>query len=59
MMPSHDLIFCHPLLLLLSIFPRTRVFYSISPFNEYSRLVSFRIDWFDLLAVQGILKSLL
>ena len=59
MMPSHHLILCHPLLLLLSIFPRIRVFYSISPFNEYSRLVSFRIDWFDLLAVQGILKSLL
>ena len=33
--------------------------FSISPFNEYSRLISFRIDWFDLLAVQGILKSLL
>ena len=31
----------------------------ISPFNEYSRLISFRIDWFDLLAVQRILKSLL
>ena len=33
--------------------------FSISPSNEYSRLISFRIDWFDLLAVQGILKSLL
>ena len=33
--------------------------FSISPFNEYSRLISFRIDWFDLLAVQGTLKSLL
>ena len=33
--------------------------FSISPFNEYSELISFRIDWFDLLAVQGILKSLL
>ena len=32
---------------------------SISPSNEYSRLISFRIDWFDLLAVQGTLKSLL
>ena len=32
---------------------------SISPYNEYSRLISFRIDWFDLLAVQGTLKSLL
>ena len=33
--------------------------FSISPSNEYSRLISFRIDWFGLLAVQGILKSLL
>ena len=33
--------------------------FSISPSNEYSVLISFRIDWFDLLAVQGILKSLL
>ena len=33
--------------------------FSISPFNEYSRSISFRIDWFDLLAVQGTLKSLL
>ena len=33
--------------------------FSISLSNEYSRLISFRIDWFDLLAVQGILKSLL
>ena len=33
--------------------------FSISPSNEYSRLVSFKIDWFDLLAVQGTLKSLL
>ena len=33
--------------------------FSISPFNEYLGLISFRIDWFDLLAVQGILKSLL
>ena len=32
---------------------------SINPFNEYSELISFRIDWFDLLAVQGTLKSLL
>ena len=36
-----------------------RFSFSISPSNEYSRLISFRIDWFDLLAVQGILKSLL
>ena len=33
--------------------------FSINPFNEYSGLISFRIDWFDLLAVQGTLKSLL
>ena len=76
MMPSNRLIFCHPLLLLPSIFPRIRVFpnesalcirwpkycslsFSISPSNDYLRLISFRIDWFDLLAVQGTLKSLL
>ena len=72
-MPSNHLIFCR-LLLLLSIFPSIRVFFnelalrirwpkywsfSISPFNEYLGLISFRIDWFDLLAVQGTLKSLL
>ena len=33
--------------------------FSISPFNEYSGLISFRMDWLDFLAVQGILKSLL
>ena len=33
--------------------------FSISPYNEYSRLISFRKDWFDLLAIQGTLKSLL
>ena len=73
-MLSNHLILCHPLLLLLSIFPSIRVFpnkfslyirwskcwsFSISPFNEFSRLISLRIDWFDLLAVQGTLKSLL
>jgi len=62
------------LLLLLSILPSIRVFsnesapcirwpkywsFSISPSNEYSGLISFRIDWFDLLAVQEILQSLL
>jgi len=72
-MPSNHLILCHPLLLLPSIFPSIRVFsselvlhirwpkywnFSISPSNEYSRLISFRFDWFDLLAVQGTLKSL-
>jgi len=68
------LILCHPLLLLPSVFPIIRVFsnesalcirwpnywnFSISPSNEYSGLISFRIDWFDILAVQGTLKSLL
>ena len=74
--PSNHLILCCPLLLLLSIFPRIRVFsnesalhimcpkywsfsFSISPSNEYSGLISFRIDRFDLLAVHGTLKSLL
>ena len=73
-MPSNHLILCRPLLL-PSIFPSIRVFsnesalrirwpkywsfsYSISP-NEYSGLISFRMDWLDLLAVQGTLKSLL
>ena len=73
-MPSNHLILCHPLLLLPSIFPSIRVFsnesvlcitwpkywrFSISPSNEYSRLISFRIDWLDLLAVQGTLNNLL
>ena len=75
-MPSNHLIFCHPLLLLPSVFPSIRVFsnesvlrirwpnywsfsFSISPSNEYSGLISFRMGWFDLLAVQGTLKSLL
>ena len=66
-MPSNHLILCHPLLLPTSIFPRLRVFsneywsfsFSISPSNEYSGLISFRMDRFDLLAVQGTLKSLL
>ena len=73
-MPSNHLILCHPLLLLPSIFPSIRVFsselalhitwpkdwnFSISSYNEYSVLFSFRIDWFDLLVVQGNLKSLL
>ena len=74
-MPSNRLILCCPLLLLLSIFHRIRVFlkesvlgtrwpkywsfsFSISPSNEYSGLISFRIDWFDLLVVQGTLNSL-
>ena len=75
-MPYNHLILCHPLLLLLSIFPSIRVFsnesalcirwpkywsfsFSISPPNEYLELISFRIDLFDLLSVQGTLKSLL
>ena len=74
-MPCNHLILCRSLLLLPSIFPSIRVFskesalhirwskywsfsFSNSPSNEYSGLI-FRIDWFDLLAVQGILKSLL
>jgi len=75
-MPSNHLIFCHPLLLLPSIFPSIRVFsnesalsirwpkdwsfsFSISLFNEHPGPISFRMDWLDLLAVQGTLKSLL
>ena len=75
-MQSNHLIFCHPLLLLSSIFPSIRVFskdsvpciswpkywnfiFNISPSNEYSGLMSFRIGWFDILAVQGTLKNLL
>ena len=75
-MPSNQLILCHPLLLLPSIFPNIRVFsnesalrikwpkyysfsFSISPSNEHSGLISFRMDWLDLLAVHGTLKSLL
>ena len=73
-MPSNHLILCHPLLS-PSIFPSIRVFSnesvlrikwpnywsskSISPSNEYSGLLSFRVDCLDLLAVQGTLKSLL
>ena len=74
-MPSNHLILCHPLLLLPTIFPSIRVFsnesalhmrwpkywsfsFSISSSNEHSGLI-FRMDWLDLLAVQGTLKSLL
>ena len=72
-MPSSHLILCRPLLLPPSIFPSIRVFsnesvlrirwpkywsFSFSLSNEYSGLISFRMDWLDLLAVQGILKSL-
>ena len=76
-MSSNYLFLCHPLLLLLLIFPSIKVFssesaihikfpkywsfsFSISSSNEYSRLISFSIDWFDLLALwsQGTLKIL-
>ena len=61
---------CHPLLLLPSVFSselalciRRPKYWSVSfcigPSNEYSGLISFRIDWFDPLTVQGTLKSLL
>ena len=73
-MPSTHLILCRPLLLLPSIFPSISFFsnesvlhirwlkywsFSISPSNEYLGLISFRMDWLDLLAVQGTLKDLL
>ena len=74
-MPSNHLILCHPLLqpsvfpsirifsnesVLCIRWPKYWSFnFSISPSNEYSGLISFRIDWFDLPAVQGTLKSLL
>ena len=74
--PSNHLILCHSFLLLPSIFPIIRVFFSesvlrirwpkywsfsfsISPSNQYSGLISFRMDWLNLFAVQGTLKSLL
>ena len=75
MMPSSHLILCHPFLLLTPIPPSIRVFFnestlhmrwpkywslgfSISPSNEHPGLI-FRMDWLDLLAVQGTLKNLL
>ena len=74
-MSSNHLIFCHPFLLpsifpSIKVFSNEsalhikwpkywRFSFSISPSNEYSGLISFRIGWFDLLAVQGTLKSLL
>ena len=75
-MPSSNLIFCRPLLLLPPIPPSIRVFsnestlhmrwpkycsfsFSISPSNEHPGMISFRMDWLDLLAVQGTLKKLL
>ena len=75
MMPLNNLLLCHPLLLpsifpSIRVFFNESVFhmrlpkywsfsFSISPSNEYSGLISFRIEWFDILAVQGTLKSLL
>ena len=72
-MPSNNLILCHPFLFLHSIFSSFTVFskesvlirwakcwslsFSTSPSDEYSGLISFSTDWFDLLAVQGTLKS--
>ena len=73
-MSSNHLILYHPLLLLPSVFPSIRVFsnesalhirwpkywsFSISPSNEHSGLISFRMDWLDLFEDQGTLKSLL
>ena len=72
-MPPNHLSLCRPLLLPPSMFPSNRVFsnesvlctggqsqfFSIRPSNEYSGMISFRMDWIDLLAVQGTLKSLL
>ena len=74
-MPSNHLILCCPLLLpsifpSIRVFSKESVLcirwpkywsfsFSISPSSEYSGLISFRIEWFDLLAVQGTLKSLL
>ena len=70
-MLSKHLILCHPFLLLPSIFPSIKVFsnestlyirpkyfnFNISPSYEHPGLISFRMDWLDLLAVQGTLKS--
>ena len=73
-MPSKSLILCHPIHLMPSIFPNIRIFsnesallirwpkywsFSISPSNKYSGLISFRICWFALIAVQGTLQSLI
>ena len=74
-MPSNHVILCHPLLLpsifySIRVFSNESAFriswpkywsfsFNISPFNEHLGLISFRMDWLDLLAVQGTLKSLL
>ena len=72
--PTNHLILCRPVPLFYSVFPRIRVFsnesalclrwpkywsFSISPSNEYSGLISFRIDWFNLLTDQETLESVL
>ena len=74
-MPSNHRVFCHPLLLLPSVFPSISIFsnesalqirwskywslsFSIDPSKEYSGLISFRVDWIYLLAVQETFKSL-
>ena len=74
-MPSNQLILCHPLLLLSSIFPSIRVFsnesvlrirwpkywsfsFNISPSNEHPGLISFRMDWLDLLLSKGLSRVL-
>ena len=65
LMPSNHLILCHPLLLLPSVFPSIRVFssrwtkdwsfsFSISPSSEHPGLISFRMDWLDLLECKGL-----
>ena len=75
MMPSNHLILCRPLLLLPQSFPASGSFqmsqlcirwpkywscsFSINPSSDYSGLISFRIDWLALLALQGTLKNLL
>ena len=74
MIPSNHLIICCPLLLLPSVFPNVfsnesalhirwpkywSLSFNISPYNEHPGLISFRMDWLDLLAVQGTPKSLL
>ena len=69
-MPFNPVILCRPLLLLPSIFASSRVisnesalhirrskYWSLSPSNEYSNFISFRIDWLDLLAIQRTLRS--
>ena len=73
-MPPIHLILCHPILLLPSVFPSIKVFpyesplhvrwpnywsFSIRPSREYSGLISFKIDWFNLLVIKRTLKNIL